>query len=305
MKKSFPKVAIFYDWINQWGGAESVLLNILKIYPSADILTFRYKPQSWLPQKNKIFTPPFKLKKYNLIISTTSYFGYLISADIYYFHNVNRFLYNSPIKYLDRLLLPKNRIYLCNSKNVQSRIKKHFNINAKVVYPGIDTNFFVPISNPKNNYFLVVSRFVPYKKIDLAISACQELKEKLIIVGTGRQKKYLKSIANPKYINFVGKVSQEKLKYYYQNCKALIFPQIEDFGLTAIEAQSCGKPVIAKNLGGSLETVTPETGIFFSNNLKETIKKFNHLQFDPQKCRKNALNFSIYNFMVNFKKNVQ
>lgn len=304
MKKSSPKIAIYYDWINQWGGAEQVLLDILKIFPDADVLTLFYRPQTWLPKKTKVFTPPFNFKKYDLIISTSSYFGYLIPANIYYFHNVNRYLYNTPLKYLDRLLLKKNKIYLCNSKNVQKRIKKHFNINTQVVYPGIDTFFFTPTKNPSLKYFLVVARFVPYKKIDSAIIACQNSKQKLIIVGTGRQEKYLKKIADSKYINFVGKVSQGKLKKLYQNCKALIHPQVEDFGLTALEVQSCGRPLIAQKAGGALETLSPKTGIFFKNNLEKIIKNFKANQFEPKNCRQNALKFSKKNFMLNLKKHV-
>jgi len=304
MKKSYRKVAIYYDWLNQWGGAEQVLLDILKIFPTADILTLFHRPQSWLPKNTKIITPPFFTKKYDLVISTTSYLGYLIPANIYYFHNVNRYIYNSPLKYFDRLLIPKNKIYLCNSNNVKNRIKQHFDINATVVYPGIDTDFFIPTKNPTLNYFLIVGRFVSYKKIDSAIIACQKLKQKLIVVGTGRQEKYLKKIANKKYINFAGKVSKEKLKELYQNCKALICPQIEDFGLTALEAQSCGRPVIAKNIGGNLETVSPVTGIFFLNNLSKAISSFSVNKFKPTICRQNALKFSKTNFMLNFKKYV-
>jgi len=305
MKKFSPKVAIFYDWINQWGGAEKVLLDILKIYPKADILTFYYRPQTWLPKNIKVITPPFNLSQYNLVISTTSYFGYIIPADIYYFHNVNRYLYNTPFKILDQYLLPKNKIYLCNSKNVQTRLKNHFNICASIVYPGIDINKFTPISKPKKNYYLCVSRLVPYKKIDMAIKACQNLKQKIIIIGTGRQEKYLKSIANKKYVEFTGKITQDRLIKYYQNCIALICPQIEDFGLTALEAQACGRPVIARNQGGSLETVTPKTGVFFGTNLSKVIKIFDKDKYPSIACRKNALKFSTANFMLNFKKHVK
>jgi glycosyltransferase involved in cell wall biosynthesis len=305
MKAYSPKVAIYYDWINQWGGAEQVLLDILSIFPNADILTLFYRPQNWLPKKTKIITLPFSFKKYDLIISTSSYFGYLIPANIYYFHNVNRYLYNTPFKYLDRLLLAKNKTYLCNSKNVQKRIKQHFNLNAQVVYPGIDTKFFIPTKNPSLDYYLVVARFVPYKKIDTAILACQNLKQKLIIVGTGRQEKYLKTIAKPKYVEFTGKVSKDKLKKLYQNCKALIFPQIEDFGLTALEVQSCGRPVIAKKAGGALETVNSKTGIFFENKLEKVIKKFQTNKFTAKNCRQNSINFSKKNFVLNFKKHVK
>ena len=305
MKKSCLKVGIYYDWINQWGGAEQVLLDILKIFPNADILTLFHRPQSWLPQNTKIITPPFFTKKYDFIISTSSYLGYLIPANIYYFHNVNRYVYNSPLKYFDRFIIPKNKIYLCNSNNVKKRIKKHFNIDASIVYPGIDTDFFTPTKNPILNYYLIVGRFVEYKKIDSAIIACQNLKQKLIVVGTGRQEKYLKKIADPNYINFVGKISKEKLKKLYQNCKALLCPQIEDFGLTALESQSCGRPVIALAKGGNLETVSPSTGILFSKNLSKAISNFSINKFNPIICRQNALKFSKNNFMLNFKKYVR
>ena len=307
MKKSYRKVAIFYDWINQWGGAERVLLDILKIFPNADLLTFYYRPQNWLPKNTKIITPPFNLKKYDLVISTTSYFGYLINANIYYFHNTNR---HFNFKFADKFLLPKNRIYLCNSQNVKKRIKKHFGVDAKIVYPGINIKKFVPIKNPNKNYYLIVSRFVPYKKINLAIIACQELGKKLIVIGTGRQEKYLKNISNKKYIQFLGKIKEKDLINYYQNAKALIFPQLEDFGLTAIESQACGRPVIAYKAGGALETIIEnQTGIFFENqtieSLKNAIKKFEKQKFSSSKCHNNSLKFSNTRFMLNFKKQLK
>jgi glycosyltransferase involved in cell wall biosynthesis len=304
MKQYSPKIAIYYDWINQWGGAEQVLLDILNIFPDADILTLFYRPQQWLPSKTKIFTPPFNLKKYDLIISTTSYFGYYLPADIYYLHNINRYLYNTPFKFIDRLLVSNKKIFLCNSKNVQKRINQHLNIKANVVYPGIDTNKFIPTTKPSLDYFLVVSRFVKYKNIDSVIFACQKLKKKLVVVGTGRQEKYLKQIANYQYIKFTGKISQNQLIKLYQNCQALIQAQIEDFGLTALEAQACGRPVIARKAGGALETVTPKTGIFFTKNLTKAVSSFNPKNFNSKDCRQNALNFSRQKFMLNFKKKI-
>lgn len=309
MKKSYRKVAIYYDWINQWGGAEQVLLNIIKIFPRADVLTLFHQPQTWLPKNTKIVTPPFKLKKYDLVISTTSYFGYLINADIYYFHNINRYFFNTPIKFLDRFFIRKNKIYLCNSKNVQNRIKQHLNLNATVVYPGIDIKKFTPIPKPSKNYYLVVSRLVPYKKIDLAIIACQELGKKLIIIGTGRQEKYLKNISNNRYIRFLGKIKEEELINYYQNSSALIFPQLEDFGLTALESQACGRPVIAYKAGGALETIVDkQTGIFFNHqtidSLKNAILNFEKQKFSSKICRNNSLKFSTAKFVLNFKKQI-
>lgn len=313
MKKSYPKVAIFYEAINQWGGAERVLLDILKIYPKADILTLFYKPVKWLPNNIKIYTPPFSLPKYNLVISTGAHIPHWIKAHVYYFHNTNRHLYNNKIlkhlAFLDKLFIKKNKLYLCNSKNVQSRLAKIFNINSKIVYPGIDTNKFIPLKSPSKDYYLIVSRFVPYKKIDLAIIACQELGKKLLIIGTGRQEKYLKSISNSRYVQFLGKTNEKELISYYQNALALIFPQLEDFGLTALESQACGRPVIAYKAGGALETIIEnKTGIFFKKqtikSLKNAIQKFEKQKFSSINCRTNSLKFSTSNFMINFKKQI-
>lgn len=314
MKKSYPKIAIFYEAINQWGGAERVLLDILKIYPNSDILTLIHKPVSWLPKNTKIITPFFNLKKYDLIISTGAHIPHYINADIYYFHNLNRHLYKSklffPFQVLDNLFIKKNKLNLCNSKTVKQRLKNTYNINATIINPGINTKIFIPTPKPKANYFLCVYRLVPYKNIDQAIIACQELKQKLIIVGAGRQEKYLRKISDPKYIKFTGKINEKQLIKYYQNCKALICPQIEDFGLTPIEAQSCGRPVIGLNKGGITETViNHKTGILYKKEnttcLKKTLTEFSKLQFSSKDCRQNALIFSSTNFMLNFKKQIE
>jgi len=344
------RVAIFYDWLNQWGGAEKVLLDILSIYPQANLYTLLYNPNNsnWLPKnikvypsilnkfsrnkKNNIFHTPFyslcleqfDLSQYDIVISTTSIIGHCLLTPpktlfICYFHNTNRYLYQTPPQFkLIKPLLKKYQktdfIYgqrpdylLCNSQTVQQRIQKTYRRQADIIYPGIDTSFFVP--NKKSSvdpYFLVVSRLVPHKKIELAIQACLDLDQKLIIVGSGRDMPHLKQIADNSKIVFMGQVSDNKLLTLYQNCQALICPQIEDFGLTPIEAQACGKPVIALNQGGITETVIDEkTGILFQEqtveSLKQAIIKFQSLNFNPIDCVNNANKFSQYNFMLNFK----
>jgi glycosyltransferase involved in cell wall biosynthesis len=350
-----PKIAVFYDWLNQQGGAEKVLLDILSVYPHADLYTLIYDPTktNWLPQKIKIYpsflnklsltkknnlfhTPfyglfleQFNFSKYDIVISTTSTIGHCLLTPpktlfLCYFHNINRYLYQTPsqFKFLKPLLKKYQKtdfIYgqrpdylLCNSKTVQQRIQKTYERPAKIIYPGIDTSFFVP--NNKNSsvdpYFLIVSRLVRHKKIDLAIRACQDLNQKLIIVGQGRDYHYLLKIKNKNpnsKIFFINQVSPKKLLTLYQNCQALICPQIEDFGLSPLEAQACGKPVIAFDQGGITESIiNGKTGIFFKHqttqSLKIAIKKFNNLSFDPQYCTKNAAKFSRNNFMLNFKR---
>jgi glycosyltransferase involved in cell wall biosynthesis len=349
-----PKVAIFYDWLNQWGGAERVLLDILKVYPQAEIFTLIHDPKktNWLPKKHKvhtsiiqnlpfskksklIYTPfyslaleQFNFSNFDLVISTTSVNGYCLLTStqtlfICYLHNTNRYLYQTPKQF--ELLEPLLKIYkkidfvhsqrpdylLCNSQTVQKRILKNYHRQSQVVYPGIDLSFFKPaLKNTKNKYFLVISRLVTHKRIDIAIKACHQLNLKLIIVGQGRDQQQLKKLAkkiNYKNIVFTGKIANKELLSLYQNCQALICPQLEDFGLTPLEAQASGKPVIAFNRGGITETIiNNKTGLFFNQqntqSLIKTLKKFSQKNFKKSDCVNNAKRFSQSNFMLNFKK---
>ncbi|WP_187286622.1 glycosyltransferase [Acetohalobium arabaticum] len=193
-----------------------------------------------------------------------------------------------------------NRIdyLMANSNFIRRRIKKYYRREAEVIHPPVNTDFFVPGNdeNGTEDFYFVVSRFVPYKKIDLAIKAFNDLGKKLVVAGDGSQEDYLKEIANSN-IKFVGRVSDEKLKEYYQKCKALIFCAKEDFGIIPVEVQACGSPVIAYGEGGSLETVENlKTGVLFRNqtvnDLKNVVLKFENMDFDEKYIRKNAESFS-------------
>jgi glycosyltransferase involved in cell wall biosynthesis len=196
-------------------------------------------------------------------------------------------------------------LFIAISNFVASRIKKYYNREAKVVYPPIDTRFFVP-SNDESNFFLIVSALVPYKNIRIAIEAFNEVNLPLKIIGQGPQKRLLKKIAR-KNIEFIDWVNDEKLKNYYQNCRALIIPNEEDFGLVSLEAQACGKPVIVYSKGGALETIIQgQTGLVFGNASKydiiNTLKDFEKIHFDKSLIRKHAENFSRDSFRNEFTK---
>jgi len=350
------KVALFYDWLNQWGGAEKVLLDLIKLYPNAPIYTLAYDPKKtdWLPKntkiitsfinkipffkKNSLFQTPFyplaikqfDFSKYDIVISTTQIIGHGLNIPkktkyICYFHNINRYVYQTPPQF--KILKPLFYLYkkldlfysrrpdylFCNSKTVQQRIKNSYHRDAKIINPGVDTSFFIPTTQKNNNdYFLIVSRLVTHKKIDIAINACHQLHKKLYIVGTGRDYSRLNKIIsnlNDPNLKLLGFVDNQKLLNLYQNCLGLICPQIEDFGLTPVEAQACGKPVIALKIGGLTETVIDnKTGIFFNHqtvkSLVAAIKKFDQHKFSKNICRQNALKFSRQNFMLNFKNEV-
>lgn len=347
-----PKIAIYYDWLNQYGGAEKVLLDILALYPDAPLFTLVYDPKktSWLPKtvkvvpsflnslplskNNPIFYTPlyshalekFDLSAYDIIISTTSTVGHCLLSSprqlyVCYFHNANRYLYQTPSTYrplkpllkpyqkIDRLYSLRPDYFFCNSSTVKNRILNAYGRDAEIINPGVDVNLFTPAANSTNSYYLVVSRLVKHKNIDLAIKACAKGNFSLIIVGKGREKKKLlslvKTLKTPR-VQFLDSLSPQKLVNLYQNCKAVICPQNEDFGLVQIEAQACGKPVIGFNKGGNTETVIDgKTGYLFNNQTAEdlfyTLKKFEDNPLSSRDCRTNALRFSQKSFMLHFK----
>jgi glycosyltransferase involved in cell wall biosynthesis len=193
-----------------------------------------------------------------------------------------------------------NRVdeFIANSKNIAGKIKKYYNRTAFVIYPPVDTDFFnVDIDNKKiGDYFLLVSSLVPYKRVDIAVDAFNRAGYRLKIVGQGPLANDLKSRAGSN-IEFIGWSDDASLRSLYQNCRGFIFNQEEDFGISAVEAQACGKPVIAYARGGALETVIAgETGVFFKEqtveSLIEALEKFNKLKFDSRRIRENALKFN-------------
>lgn len=187
-------------------------------------------------------------------------------------------------------------IILANSNYVAKRINKFWNRECTVIYPPVDIDRLSPNGREAEDFYVVFSRFVPYKKIDLAIKACKELNKKLVVIGDGEQRDYLKSLGNEN-ITFTGRISDEEVKDYLQRCKAMIFCAEEDFGIVPLEAQACGRPVIAYRKGGVLETVIDEvTGVFFDKqeveSIVKAIEKFEKLNLDTQRIHRHALKFS-------------
>lgn len=211
--------------------------------------------------------------------------------------------------------------FISNSKEVQKRIKQFYNRDSSVIYPFIDVNFWHPTLQ-KNNYFLIVGRLQAHKKYDLIVKIFNELGLPLHIVGTGRQLDYLRSIAKPN-IKFMGRLSDEMLRDEYSGAKAIINPQIEDFGLVPLEAAACGTACIGVAKGGNLETVIPGiTGELFGEdvvrpfmgNLAEADKSANYnvaeikkliISFNPDKYKSTQLLAHAQKFSKEqFKKNI-
>lgn len=188
--------------------------------------------------------------------------------------------------------------WLTQSETVQARIKKYYGVKASIIYPPVNLEGIETQSNPGADYFLIVSRLEPYKKIDLAIEAFNRNGRQLLIVGMGSDEKRLKSIANHN-IEFLGWQSDAAVKQYMKNSYALVFPGEEDFGLTPVESMAFGRPVVAYGRGGATETVIEnKTGVLFLDqtvdSLNRAIKELDRIYADikPGDCRAQAEKFS-------------
>ncbi|OGS18424.1 MAG: hypothetical protein A3J83_01010 [Elusimicrobia bacterium RIFOXYA2_FULL_40_6] len=192
------------------------------------------------------------------------------------------------------------------SNYISQKIRKYYNRDSEVIYPGLDTNFFTPspaaVEKKYSNYFLIVSRLVTQKRIGLAVEAFNRLGLPLVVIGTGPDIGKLKKSAASN-ISFLGWQPDEILREYYRDAKAFLLLNEEDFGITPLEAQSCGKPVIAYAKGGALETViNGVTGTFFSSQtpevLMEKIRDFNPALFDSNIIRAHAIKFNIEDYKL-------
>lgn len=208
-------------------------------------------------------------------------------------------LYRSYLRMWDRLAADRVDFFIANSKFVAHRIKKYYNKESVVINPPVDTSKFC-ISKEIGDYFLIISRLRPYKKVDVAIQAFNKLGLPLYIIGEGEDYDRLKSMAGP-HIKFLGFVPDEEVAKYLSRCRAFIHPQEEDFGITPIEAMASGRPVIAYGAGGALETVVSgKTGVLFDEQsweaLADTVIHFNQDEFNPEEIRKHAQQFSVEQF---------
>ncbi len=358
------KVALVYDRINKWGGAERVLLALHKLFPKAPVFTSVYFPKNakWAddmevktsflqkyphavshhelyPFLMPMAFEQFSFAGYDLVISLTSeaakgiitqpgtrHISYCLTPTRYLWSGYKEYFKEPALKiaaspvvsYLrkwDKVAAKRPDIFVAISKEVQGRIKKYYSRDSVVVYPPVsiqgsgNRDQRLGKKGEGKPYFLIVSRlskFTKYKRIDLAIQACNELKLPLKIIGEGSWKKELQQMAGPT-VEFLNDVDDNTLSQFYQNCRALLFPALEDFGLTVVEAQAFGKPVIAFRGGGAMETIIEgRTGIFFDKQTKESIKQalkmFDTITFDPESSKKNAQKFSEKNFSRSFLK---
>lgn len=352
---SHLKVALVYDRVNKWGGAERVLLSLRKIFPQAPLFTLVYDPQGapwaksfsvhpsfvqffpWAKKHHELYAwlaplafESFDFRGFDLVISVTSaeakgvltlpqtcHLCYCLTPTRYLWSDFSAYrrypgfgwglnFFAPWLKRWDRVAASRPDTFLAISAQVKRRLSRYYQRPSSVVFPPVDSFWFSAPFVPPEDYFLVVSRLVPYKKIDLVVRVFNDLGWPLKIVGTGREEVFLHRLAKPN-IQFLGRLTDRELIGYYGACKAVICPQEEDFGLVPLEAQACGRPVIAFRGGGITETVVAgRTGEFFSPQtgiaLKKLLLGFRPSVYRPSVCRRQAARFAEASFLINFQK---
>jgi glycosyltransferase involved in cell wall biosynthesis len=213
---------------------------------------------------------------------------------------LGRMVFKASVPYVrefDRRSAQRVDHFIANSRFVQQRIQKCYGRESTVINPPVDLEAFAPSGRAPEDFYLVVSQLVPYKRIDIAVDAFNALGKRLVVIGRGSELEALKRRAG-RTIEFLGSQPKEVLQDHYRRCRALIFPGIEDFGITPLEAMASGRPVLAYAAGGVLETVVDgETGFFFHDQtadaLANAVRDFEALGAPEQAvCRARAEEFS-------------
>jgi len=318
----FPNAKIFTSLYNP---------QKVKGFENAEIETSFIQKIPFAKKKHQIFLPlmpyayeSFDLSEYDIVISSshscakgvitkpeTTHICYCHTPMRYAWDNwheyINQYKINWFVKKLSKKMMHKIRIwdklsadrvdhFIANSSTTKKRITKYYRKDSKVIFPMLDTSKY-KIAKKTKGYFLAVGRLIPYKRFDLIIEAFNELGIELKIAGTGIMNDELRAIANEN-IEFLGYVSDEDLLKAYSECEALIFPQLEDFGITPLEAMASGRPVIAYGKGGALDTIIDgTTGMYFKKQTKESlinkIKEFQKIKnkFNTIEIQKHAQKF--------------
>lgn len=299
-----------------------------EVYRSWDIRTsfmdrlplIKKHHQPFLPLYPLVFEQ-FDLRGYDLVISNKSAFCHGVitgpaTLHICYCLTPTRFLWDYSgyvereelgkltrwalppfLNYLrlwDRIAADRVDHFIAISQAVGQRIQKFYRHESVVIYPPVSTTRYAPVDGG-DDYFLIISRLIPYKRIDLAVQAFNQLGFPLVIVGDGRDKENLKKMARSN-VKFMGRVPDEEMRQLMARCRAFIFPGLEDFGIAPVEAQAAGRPVIAFAGGGALDTVVEGvTGTFFHElspkALAEVVSNFDDILYNSSVIREHAVKF--------------
>ena len=324
--KIFPDAPIFTLLYDQEGtksyfSEKNIITSYLNKYPRSIV-----KSKKFLLSKFPQAIESFDFSEYDIVISSSNSYAHGIitkpsTLHICYSHSPMRFVWDwyheylsenkigfSPIGLYIRKLLHDIRIWdfiavdrvdywLANSRNSADRIKKYYKKASTIIYPPVNLESISPSFDLPDDYYLIVSRLEPYKKIDFVIDTFNKNRKNLVIIGEGSDKSRLKKLAKDS-IEFLGWQSDQSVHEYMKNAKALIFPGEEDFGITPIESLASGRPVIAYDKGGVKESITTKTGVFFSEQNEDSLNvavrelEKNYINFSPHECRNQAEKFS-------------
>jgi glycosyltransferase involved in cell wall biosynthesis len=298
---------------------------------------FIRRRHKWLTGKMPRAIEELDLSEFDLVLSSSAAYshGLIVPVEtkhICYCHSPMRYAWDHASEYLeennihglkkaayawlirslrewDHIAADRPDKYLANSATVARRLKKYYKVGSEVVFPPVDVKNF-RVTESHSDYFLIVSTLTPYKKIDLAVQLFNKIGRRLVIIGDGSHRQYLEAIAADN-IDFLGFKSDEDVREYIQNCRALLFPGEDDFGIVPVEAMACGKPVLAYGKGGALETVVAgKTGEFFYEPTVESMEDglarlmYNEKTYKPLGIRKHANQFSRDEFEERIKKAV-
>lgn len=346
------RLALIHDWLNQIGGAEDVLDELVKLFPSAPIFTSIYWPEKmpshyrqWpirvsfmdrLPGVHRYHQPylplyplafeRFDFSGYDVLLSNKSGFCHGIhlppgATHICYCLTPTRYVWNfddyagreglgrvvrlllrpvlSWLKQWDYAAAQRVHHFLAISTEVQKRIAQFYQRPSTIIYPPVALDRFTP-QPETDDYFLSLGRLIPYKRVDLAVQACGRLNAPLYVGGAGRDRARLENLAGAS-VKFLGRVPDADLPSLMARCRAFIFPGLEDFGITPVQALAAGRPVIAYAGGGALDIVQDGiNGVLFHEQTPEAlcaaIERFNALKFDPVVVRQSAERFGAERF---------
>ncbi len=305
--KTFANANIHTSFLQNWPGALKHYQWFLPLMPTA---TESYN----LMDYDVVLSSCSALAKGVITRSNTLHICYCHTPTRYLWSDTHRYVeelrYNSLVKKVvpyflnqlrtwDQLAAQRVDFFIANSKNVSDRIKKYYRRQSLVIHPPVETEKF-KISPQVEKYFLTGGRLVPYKRFDLTIQAFNRLGIPLKIFGEGPEMENLKKLAKPN-VEFLGRLEYDALADAYGKAVAFIHPQIEDFGLTAVESMAAGRPVIAYAAGGACETVVEnKTGKFFDEQsweaLADTVVRFKPENFKPEEIKQYAEQFGVGRF---------
>jgi glycosyltransferase involved in cell wall biosynthesis len=349
LRDRFPRVAVVHEWLTIPGGSEQVVLELLEMFPNAELFTSIYDPAPWpaaiterpvhvsllnripgatrnypklLPLMDRAFRS-FDLSSFDLVLSSNHACAKNVrtpagTLHVCYCHTPMRyaweegFLEGEEVGSLTRMMLPlllrrlrrqdlagaaSPDVFVANSSHVADRIERYYGRSAEVVHPPVNVEHFLGLERSPEDFYLTFGRVVPYKRVDLAVAACEHVDRRLKVAGDGRALPGVRAGAQGHdAIEFLGRVTDAERDRLLGGARALLFPGEEDFGIVPVEAQAAGVPVIAYGVGGASESVLDgQTGVLFgeqdAQSMARAIERFERLELDDARIRENASRF--------------